>query len=118
MQALNDRPRGMRWKVVQRAFWVHGVDTLQQYLATALTFTLDGRTDGIRCPTLLTMAENDRLAEGAPALLDRARLSEDAAGASAPPRARATTARSRTARSPPPHPRLARRDPRVLTGGS
>ena len=69
-QALTADP-GMRWKVVQRAFWVHGVDTLQQYLATALTFTLDGRTDGIRCPTLLTMAENDRLAEGAPALLDR-----------------------------------------------
>ena len=62
---------GMHWKIVQRGFWVHGVSSLQGYLATALTFTLDGRIDGIRCPTLLTMAEDDRLARGAPALLDR-----------------------------------------------
>lgn len=69
-KALTADP-GMRWKVVQRGFWVHGVSTLQAYLATALTFTLDGRIDGIRCPTVLTMAENDRLAQGAPVLFDR-----------------------------------------------
>ena len=62
---------GMRWKLLQRGLWVHGVGTLREYFAAALAFTLDGRTDGIRCPTLVTMAENDRLARGAPALLDR-----------------------------------------------
>jgi hypothetical protein len=35
-----------------------------------LAMTLEGRVGQIRCPTLLTTAENDPLSKGAPALYD------------------------------------------------
>jgi pimeloyl-ACP methyl ester carboxylesterase len=62
--------RRLRWTLVQRGLWTHGVDTLAAYFAAADAFTLDGRAQLIRCPTLLTRAETDRLAAGAPAVLD------------------------------------------------
>jgi alpha-beta hydrolase superfamily lysophospholipase len=52
----------LNWKVVQRGFWVHGVDNLRDYLASAELFTMKGRAELIRCPTLLTQAEGDILA--------------------------------------------------------
>ena len=55
----------MRWKVVQRGFWVHGVSDLRGYLASAELFTLKGRAELIRCPTLITQPENDMLAADA-----------------------------------------------------
>lgn len=54
--------RALYWKVVQRGFWVHGVSDLRAYLASAELFTMDGRAELIRCPTLLTKPENDMLA--------------------------------------------------------
>ncbi len=63
----------MRWKVVQRGYWVHGVDNLRDYLRSAEQFTMDGRAEAIRCPTLMTMAENDLLAAGAQAFFDKLR---------------------------------------------
>jgi len=60
----------MHWSIVQRGFWVHGVTSLEGYLAAALQFTLEGRVGMIRCPTLLTTAENDPLSQGAQALYD------------------------------------------------
>lgn len=55
----------LRWKVVQRGFWVHGVADLRGYLASAELFTMKGRAEDIRCPTLITQAENDILAADA-----------------------------------------------------
>ena len=53
----------LRWSIVQRGFWVHGVDNLRDYFRSAEQFTMKGRADLIRCPTLLTAAEDDPLAK-------------------------------------------------------
>ncbi|WP_137180064.1 S9 family peptidase [Roseomonas sp. AR75] len=73
LEALTRTSPGMHWKFVQRGFWVHGVSSFAAYVASARQFTLDGREALIRCPTLLTAAEEDKLSAGAPALLDRLR---------------------------------------------
>jgi dienelactone hydrolase len=62
--------RQLNWKVVQRGFWVHGVNDLRAYLASTELFTMRGRANLIRCPTLITQAENDGLAAGAGAFFD------------------------------------------------
>ncbi|MCW5893122.1 MAG: alpha/beta fold hydrolase [bacterium] len=66
--AMVEGDRRLRWTIVQRGFWVHGLTSLRDYLAAVETFTLDGRTERIRCPTLLTVGEDDRLGASAPAL--------------------------------------------------
>jgi pimeloyl-ACP methyl ester carboxylesterase len=65
--------RGLRWKIVQRGFWVHGVDNLRDYLRSAEYFTMDGRAELIQCPTLLTTAENDSLGAFAPSFFEALR---------------------------------------------
>lgn len=62
--------RMLRWSIVQRGLWVHGVPTLRDYLRTAEAFTLDGRIERIRCPTLVTLAEDDPLTRGTQAFFD------------------------------------------------
>lgn len=49
---------------------MHGVDNLREYLRSAELFTMDHRAELIKCPTLLTMAENDSLGAFAPSLLE------------------------------------------------
>ena len=51
----------LRWAIVQRAFWVHGIDSLLQYLKIASDYSLKKVANQIRCPTLLTWAESDPL---------------------------------------------------------
>jgi hypothetical protein len=58
----------MHWKLIQRGLWVHGARSLLDYVQAAMAMTLEGRVGGIRCPTLLTLAEEDALAQGAEAL--------------------------------------------------
>jgi dienelactone hydrolase len=62
--------RQLYWKVVQRGFWVHGVNDLRAYLASAELFTMRGRANLIQCPTLITQAENDVLGADAGVFLD------------------------------------------------
>jgi len=62
--------RPLNWKVVQRGFWVHDVNDLRAYLASAELFTMQGRADLIACPTLIVQAENDALSAGAGAFFD------------------------------------------------
>jgi alpha-beta hydrolase superfamily lysophospholipase len=62
--------RKMKWTIVQRGFWVLGVDTLSQFIAAAETYTLEGRLGGVGCPTLLTAAENDPLAHSVEAVME------------------------------------------------
>lgn len=57
--------RSLSWKIVQRGFWANGASDLRGYLRTIERFTMEGRAEAIRCPTLLTAAENDPLARGA-----------------------------------------------------
>jgi alpha-beta hydrolase superfamily lysophospholipase len=59
-----------KWGVMKRGFWVNGADNLGDWLEAVAPFTLSDRARDIRCPTLLTTAENDALGKGAPALLD------------------------------------------------
>lgn len=49
----------LHWSIVQRAFWVHGIDSLADYLRVAKDFELSSVVDQIQCPTLVTRAEND-----------------------------------------------------------
>lgn len=49
----------MRWKIVQRAFWVHGIDSLAAYLAVARGFDNRDTLGSIRCPVFLAWEEND-----------------------------------------------------------
>jgi pimeloyl-ACP methyl ester carboxylesterase len=60
----------VRWRLVQRGPWVHGKETLYDYLADLCRFELSPVAADIRCPTLLTMAEGDPIGNGAPRLLD------------------------------------------------
>jgi alpha-beta hydrolase superfamily lysophospholipase len=60
----------LRWKIIQRGFWVFGVDTLRDFLRKSELFTMAGRADKIRCPTLLTAAESDPLTAGTKTLFD------------------------------------------------
>ncbi len=65
--------RRLRWKVIQRGLWVHGVPTVRDYLRVAEDFTLDGQIGDIRCPMLLTLAADDPQAAGAQAFFDALR---------------------------------------------
>jgi len=57
-----------RWKVVQRAFWVHGVLSLPEYLDAARQFTIEDSVQTIRCPVFIGWAEEDSLSVTAPEL--------------------------------------------------
>lgn len=63
--AVVQSDRRMRWRIVQRGFWVNGATDLRGFLTEMARFTLKDRVDGIRCPTALTAAENDPLARAA-----------------------------------------------------
>jgi hypothetical protein len=54
--------RAMRWSIEQRGFWANGVTDLRGLIAGTMQFTLRERVGQIRCPVLLTRAENDPLA--------------------------------------------------------
>ena len=60
----------MRWSLVQRGPWVHGKETLFDYLADAVRFEVSSVAGNIRCPTLVTAAEGDPMAAGAQKLFD------------------------------------------------
>jgi len=62
--------RALRWAVEQRGFWVHGVDTLGEYLRATAPFDLEGRLADIGCPTAVTAAEDDPLARSAEQVYD------------------------------------------------
>jgi pimeloyl-ACP methyl ester carboxylesterase len=49
----------MRWKFRQRAFWVHGIDSLAAYLAIGRQFDTRKALPNIRCPVFLAWEEND-----------------------------------------------------------
>jgi pimeloyl-ACP methyl ester carboxylesterase len=61
----------LRWAIVQRAFWVHGVDSLSEYLQLAEDYSLKEVVSQVRCPTLLTWAESDPLSWNAERIYDR-----------------------------------------------
>jgi pimeloyl-ACP methyl ester carboxylesterase len=73
LDATIQQNRALHWKVVQRGFWVHGVDNLRDYLRSAELFSMQGRAELIRCPTLITTTERDPLAAAAPSFFEALR---------------------------------------------
>ena len=65
--------RKLRWSIVQRGFWVNGVENLREFLVCIMAFTLDDRAGRIRCPTLITHAQDDPLAASAQDLFEALR---------------------------------------------
>ena len=61
----------LRWRLLQRGLWVHGVASLFEYFAELARYELSPVAGHITCPTLITAAEDDPIAAGAP-LLHRA----------------------------------------------
>jgi alpha-beta hydrolase superfamily lysophospholipase len=76
LQPMEDYLRGpdadpmLRWRLVQRGLWVHGKESLFDYFADMTRFELSPVAANIACPSLLTAAESDPIAAGAPRLLD------------------------------------------------
>ena len=60
----------LRWRVIQRLFWVHGVDNLYDLAKEVTRFAISGVARNINCPTLLTAAQGDPIAKGSRALYD------------------------------------------------
>ena len=60
-QHIIDGNAALTWKVVKRGFWAFGVNDLRGFLPKTELFTMAGRAEKIRCPTLLTAAESDPL---------------------------------------------------------
>jgi alpha-beta hydrolase superfamily lysophospholipase len=72
---INDRK--LRWTIVQRGFWVNGVENLRDYLRCIELFTMEHRAELIRCPTLITLAEDDPLAASAQTFFDALRCPKE-----------------------------------------
>lgn len=70
LQAAIDGDRALHWSIVKRGFWANGVSDLRGFLTKTMEFTYVDTAKDIRCPTLLTRAENDPLAADAPVILD------------------------------------------------
>jgi pimeloyl-ACP methyl ester carboxylesterase len=73
MEEIIAHDRKLRWSILQRGYWVNGANNLRDYLACLEHFTMSGRIENIRCPTLFTLAENDPLASGTQAFFDALR---------------------------------------------
>ena len=65
--------RKLRWSIVQRGYWVHGVNSFRDFLRAVEPYGLEGRAELIRCPTLITAAEEDPLSRLAQRLYYRLR---------------------------------------------
>jgi hypothetical protein len=71
MQAAINANQRLRWVFLQRGFWVNGATNLREWLQKVALFTLEGRSDRIRCPVLDTFADRDPLAANAKETLSR-----------------------------------------------
>ncbi len=69
--------RGLRWKIVQRGFWANGATDLRDYLRLIEGFTLEGGIERIKCPVLLTHAEQDGLASDTQTVFDALRCPKE-----------------------------------------
>jgi predicted alpha/beta-fold hydrolase len=69
MQAVDHNP-ALKWTLVQRGFWVHGVTSFTEYVKALAQFTVSDRVQQIQCPVLITKAENDPIAGAAQTLFD------------------------------------------------
>jgi pimeloyl-ACP methyl ester carboxylesterase len=69
MEKIRANPK-LRWSIIQRNFWVHGVDSLLEFLKVSVGYTLKEAAAQIRCPTLLGWSEGDPLSWNAERIYD------------------------------------------------
>ncbi|MDI2129022.1 alpha/beta hydrolase family protein [Yinghuangia seranimata] len=69
LEPLATSPVG-RWKFVQRALWVHGVDGLGELVLDMARYRVSDVVDRITCPSLVVANENDPVSEQALRLHD------------------------------------------------
>jgi len=62
---------------LRRGLWVHGVNSLEEYLRLTLDYSLEGRAERIQCPTLICFAEDDDLASTARKAYDALKCEKD-----------------------------------------
>lgn len=58
----------LRWSLIQRGLWVNGVDSLYDYVVDLFRYELSPVAKNIACPTFLSKAEADPVANYAPDL--------------------------------------------------
>jgi dienelactone hydrolase len=51
----------IRWRILQRGFWVHGVQSIYHLAVELSRFEISGVADRISCPTLITTSEGNSL---------------------------------------------------------
>ncbi len=61
-------PAMLRWSLIQRGFWVNGVDSVYAYAVDLFRYELSSVAKNIACPTFLSQAEDDPVADYAPDL--------------------------------------------------
>src|ERR671921_880189 len=69
MEKIRADPK-LRWSIVQRNFWVHGIDSLLEFLKISEDYSLKEMAAQIRCPTLLGWSESDPLSWNAERIYD------------------------------------------------
>jgi pimeloyl-ACP methyl ester carboxylesterase len=60
----------LRWRLIQRGLWVHGLSSLGEYVVEMGRYTISDVAGKISCPTLITLADGDPIAAGAETLYD------------------------------------------------
>jgi pimeloyl-ACP methyl ester carboxylesterase len=63
-----DAPSMLRWSLLQRGLWVNGVDSVYAYAVDMMRYQLSPVAKNIACPTFLSQAEDDPVADYAPEL--------------------------------------------------
>src|SRR5919107_771072 len=69
MEKIRSDPK-LRWSIIQRNFWVHGVDSLLEFLKVSKDYSLKEAAAQIHCPTLLGWSESDPLSWNAERIYD------------------------------------------------
>ncbi|HET7094512.1 MAG TPA: hypothetical protein VFI22_13560, partial [Thermomicrobiales bacterium] len=63
-----EAPPMLHWSLIQRGFWVNGVDSVFALFADLSRYELSPVAKNIACPTFISQAEDDPLAAFAPQL--------------------------------------------------
>jgi alpha-beta hydrolase superfamily lysophospholipase len=61
MEQMAATDRIFHWSMARRGYWVHGVDSVADYVRATADFSLAGRLGNVRFPTLVTQADADPL---------------------------------------------------------
>ncbi|MFN8592308.1 MAG: alpha/beta fold hydrolase [Thermomicrobiales bacterium] len=65
-----EAPAMLRWALIQRGFWVNGVDSVYAYAVDMFRYELSSVAKDIACPTFLSWAQADPVADYAPKLYE------------------------------------------------